>query len=427
MQRELPPNQPPPSLNRAAPRSGSSPRISLLPLSIGQPRAAGAPPKAASFLSQSGSPVQRELPPNQPPPSLNRAAPRSGSSPQSSLLPPSIGQPRAAGATPKTASFLSLSTTPAQRKLPQSSLLPLSIEQPRAVGAPPESASSLPQSGSPAQREQPPKQPPSSLYRPPPRSGSSPRISLLPPSIGQPRAAGAPPKAASFLSQSGSPVQRELPPNQPPPSLNRAAPRSGSSPRISLLPLSIGQPRAAGAPPKAASFLSQSGSPVQRELPPNQPPPSLNRAAPRSGSSPQSSLLPLSIGQPRAAGAPPESASSLPQSGSPAQREQPPKQPPSSLYRPPPRSGSSPQSSLLPLSIEQPRAAGAPPESASSLPQSGSPAQRELPPKQPPISLTRTAPCSESSPQSSLLLLPTSGSLLGMSLLANHTEPGRAG
>ena len=36
----------------------------------------------------------------------------------------------------------------------------------------------------------------------------------------------------------------------------------------------------------------------------------------------------------------------------------------------------------LPL-IEQPRISGAPPKAASSLPQSGSPTQRELPPKQP--------------------------------------------
>ena len=58
-------------------------------------------------------------------------------------------------------------------------------------------------------------------------------------------------------------------------------------------------------------------------------------------------------------------AFSLLQLSSPAQRQLPPK-------------------SLLPPSIEQPRAAAAPPETGSSLPQSGSPAQRELPPKQPP-------------------------------------------
>ena len=93
-------------------------------------------------------------------------------------------------------------------------------------------------------------QPPPSLNRAVPRSGSSPEISLLPPSIGQARAAGAPPKAASSLSLSSSPVQRELPPN-------------------------------------AASCLSLSSSHAQRELPPEQPPHSLYRAAPRSESSPQ--------------------------------------------------------------------------------------------------------------------------------------------
>ena len=144
---------------------------------------------------------------------------------------------------------------------------------------------------------------------------------------------------------------------------------SGSSPQSSLLSLSIEQPRIARAPLKAASSLLESGSPAQRELP-------------------QSSLLPLSNEQPRAAGAPPKSASSLPQSGSPAQRELPPKQPPPSFNWAAPRSGrSSPQiTSLLFLSIEQPRAARAPL-------------------KQPPSSLYRAAPRSGSSPQSSLLPL----------------------
>ena len=86
------------------------------------------------------------------------------------------------------------------------------------------------------------------------------------------------PQKATSLSLSSSPAQRELPPKQPPPSLYRAAPRSGSSPQISLLPLA-----------------SLSSSPAQRKLPPKQSPPSLYRAAPRSGRSPQSSLLPLSV------------------------------------------------------------------------------------------------------------------------------------
>ena len=201
----------------------------------------------------------------------------------------------------------------------------------------------------------------------------------------------APRKAASSLPQSGSPAQRELPAmHQPTPSLYRAATRSGSSFQIRLLPLSTEQPRAAGAPPNAVAFfaslyraarrswsspqcssllrLSLSSSPVQRELPPNRTSPSLHRAAPRSGSFPRISLLPPSIGQPRAAGAAPKATSSLSQSGSLAQREPPPKislLPPSIGQAP--RSGSSPQCSLLPLSIEQPHAA-LPPNAVSCLP-----------------------------------------------------------
>ena len=111
----------------------------------------------------------------------------------------------------------------------------------------------------------------------------------------------------SSFPQLSSPAQRELPQNQPTPSLNRASPRSESSPRINLLLPSIEQPRAEGAPPdesddypslsqlgspaqreppETPSFFSQSSSPAQRQLPWNQPPPpSLNGAAPRSGSS----------------------------------------------------------------------------------------------------------------------------------------------
>ena len=132
-----------------------------------------------------------------------------------------------------------------------------------------------------------------SLNRAAPRSGSSPRNSPLSPSIKQPRAGGALPKTASSPLQSCSPAQRELCQKHLPLSLNRAAPRSGSSLRNSLLP-----------PP-------QSSSPAQREPPQKQTPPSLNRAAQRSGSPPRNSLLPPSIEQPSAAGASPEAASSL--------------------------------------------------------------------------------------------------------------------
>ena len=277
---------------------------------------------------------------------------------------------------PKATSSLSQSSSPAQRELPQNSeaasLLPLSNRAaPRSAGAPPEAASSLrPWSSPAAQRELPQKhQPPPSLNRAAAlRSGSSPRSSHFSPSMEQPRrAAGAPPEAsASSLSQSSSsPAQRELPQKQPHPSLNRAAaprsgsspqkqpllsvygaaPRRGSSPRRSFLPPSISsmeQPLAAGAPPEAASSLygaapcsgsspksslfspsiDLSSSPAQRELPQKQPPPSLNRAAAlRSGSSPRSSLFSPSIEQPREFTKRAETASSLSQLSSPAQRE----------------------------------------------------------------------------------------------------------
>ena len=91
MQRELPKNEPPPSLCRAAPRSA------------------------------------RELPQKELRSSLLRAAPRSGSSRQKGLLRPSIEQPRAAGAPPERASSLLLPSSHAQRELPKSSLLPPSL------------------------------------------------------------------------------------------------------------------------------------------------------------------------------------------------------------------------------------------------------------------------------------------------------------
>ena len=158
---------------------------------------------------------------------------------------------------------------------------------PRISGTSPRKASSFPLSSSPAQRDFPQKEPPPSLYRAAPRSGSSPRKSLLPTSssIEQPRAAGAPLVRA-------------------PPFLSRAAPRRGSSPRTSLHLPSIEQPRAAGAPLEIASSLPLTGSRAQRELPQKEPPPSLYRAAPRSGTSPRNSLLPPSIAPPRAEGAP---------------------------------------------------------------------------------------------------------------------------
>ena len=361
------------AMPQTSPPAGPPSRSSLLPPSIEQPRAARAPPEAsASSRRPSNSLAQRELPQKQPLLSLCRAAPRSGSSPKSSPPPPS-SSPAQRELPQKHQPLLAVQHRIASRSgsSPRSSLSSPSVEQPRAAGAPPKAASPPP-SSSPAQRELPQKQPLLSLYRAAPRSGSSPRSSLLLPSIEQPRAAGAPPEAsASSRRPSNSLAQRELPQKQPLLSLYRAAPRSGSSPRSSLLPPFIEQPRAAGlgtagAPPGAsASSRRPSNSLAQREPPQKQPLLSLYRAAPRSGSSPRSSLLPPFIEQPRAAGAPPEaSASSRRPSNSLAQRELPQKQPLLSLYRAAPRSGSSPRSSLLPPSIEKPRAAGAPPKAA---------------------------------------------------------------
>ena len=380
----------------------------------------GAPPyhqeQPTSSDSQSSSPAQRETPQKQPHLFLFRSAPRSGRPFRSSRLPLAIQLPRAVGGPPTSSIFSS------------------SIEQPRTAGAPQQTASSLPPSSSPAQRELPQKQPPPILksqssspaqretlqkqppsicnpaaprsgraphkqhllflYRAAPRSGSSPKSSLLQFSIKQPRAAGNPPETATSLPLSISPAQRETLQKHPsignqaaprsgrPPYkqhrlfLYRAAPRSGSSLKCSLLQISIKPPRAAGDPPETESSLPLSSSPAQRELPQMQPPPIINQAAPRSGRPPRNSLLPPSTEQPRAAGAPPEAASSLPLSSSPAQRETLQKQPPSIcnpaaprsgspphkqhllfLYRAAPRSGSSPKSSLLlPLDM-QPRAA----------------------------------------------------------------------
>ena len=137
--------------------------------------------------------------------------------------PPSIEQPRTAQTPPEKAS---------------SSSLPLSTdEQPRAAGAPPERVSySLPQSSSPAQREIPI------------------RKSLLLPSNGQPRGAGALLERMSsslrYLNRAAprsgrSPRKTERAPSFP---LYRAAPCSGSTPRKGLLPTSIEQPHAAGDP-----------------------------------------------------------------------------------------------------------------------------------------------------------------------------------
>ena len=105
--------------------------------------------------------------------------------------------------------------------------------------------------------------------------------------------------------QSSSPAQRGLPQKEPPPSLHQAAPRSGSSLRRSpLFRPPFEQPRAAAAPPEAASPVPQSSSHAQRQLFQNEPHPSLNQAATRSGSSSRTSLLRPSIEQPHPTAAP---------------------------------------------------------------------------------------------------------------------------
>ena len=154
------------------------------------------------------------------------------------------------------------------------------------------------------------------------------------------------------------------PPSYAPDSHPRQSPTRPAGPpsRSSLPPPSIRVEQPPEAQPEA-----------QRELIPqkHQPLLSVHRIASRSGNSPGSSILPLSIEQPRASGAPPEAASSLPLWSSPAQRELPQMKPPSRT--------------LSQVSMEQqPRAAGgAPPEVASSLPLSSSPANSQSEQKQP--------------------------------------------
>ena len=164
-----------------------------MPPSIQQPRAAGAPPETASSLHQSCSPAQRELPEKQAPPSINPAAPRSGNSLRNRLLPPSINPaaPRSGGSSRNRLLPLSMGQPRAAREIPTNQpLLSINPAALRSAGNPHESASSLHQSCSPAQQGLYQKQASSSLHRAAPRSGKSPRSSLFSPSIEQPRAAG---------------------------------------------------------------------------------------------------------------------------------------------------------------------------------------------------------------------------------------------
>ena len=209
---------------------------------------------------------------------------------------------------PALASAPSLNkSNPCTRRPPRNNIFPPpSNEQPRAAGASQERASSLHPSSSPAQRELPQIEHHLSLHRAAPRSGSFPKLSIISPSIEQPRAPGASLERASSLHPSSSPAQRELPHKEHHPSIHRAAPRSGSFPRRSIILPSIGQPRAAGASSERASSLHPSSSPAQRELPHKEHHPSIHRAAPRSGSFSRRSIILPSIGQPRAAGASPD-------------------------------------------------------------------------------------------------------------------------
>ena len=336
-------------------------------MTIEQPRTAGDPPETTSVSS---------LPPSRSPAQWGTP---DGPSHQ---------------ATPFHNSFHAQSSSPAQREpAKKQPHLFLFRSAPRSGAPPSEAASSDSQSSSPAQRGLPHLQPRPSSHQAAPRSGSSPNCCLVHPPIEQPRAAEAPPFASSSLPnraapRSGSsPICILLPPPfeqpraaglphlKPRPSSHQAAPRSGSSPICSLVHPPIGQPRAAEAPPFAASSLP-------------------NRAAPRSGSSPICILLPPPFEQPRAAGAPPFEASSILPSSSPTQRKLPHLQPRPSPHRAAPRSGGSPICSLAPPQIEQPRAAGAPPEAALSFPPKA--ASSSL--------LNRAAPRSGSSPKSSLFL-----------------------
>ena len=200
----------------------------------------------------------------------------------------------------------------------------------------------------------------------------------------------APPEAACSLSL----MQRELLQKQPPPLQNRSASCSGSSPRSSLLPLSSSPMQPERAPPEAACSLSL----MQRELLQKQLPPLQNRSAP-------------------SAGAPPEAGSSLYRAAPCSQSELPQKQPAPSA----PCCGSSSRISLLPSTSKQPRSAGArqkqPPPSRSieQLRAAGAP-QRSLlsrsieqlraagtPQKKSALLHNRAAPCNGSSSRSSLL------------------------
>ena len=413
----LPPPINQPALAARPPPERRPPHLSLSP-SINQPCcAAGAPADRASCasysiqLNQAARHAQQELTPNEPPPSRRPAQshrPRSGTSPRKSassppVSPPSVNLPCAAGAPPEPTSYsLPLSSRPAHSRSSSPLLIPPPINHPAVAAAPP-----------------PERAPNISLIQSATRSRSSPRKSLFPPSSNQPRAAGPLPRRASsllFYSPMRQPhTQRELPQKQPTlPFLYRAAPRNGSSPpkeppsslyradqrsrslpQMSLLPLQINHPALAAPPPPTPPEtaprlpLSQSAlrsriialpvkafslpllsSPVQRELPPKEPPFSPKSISPPSHRDLRPQKEPyLSLIQ------------SAPCSESSAPRQ--------SLLSPSysiaqysgshARSGSCPRKSLLPPPIKQPAlTASPPPERAFFLPQSICNAEQKL-------------------------------------------------
>ena len=211
----------PPSLNRAAPRSGSTPQK--------QP-----------FLFLYQAEPRRSSLPKQLPPSFSRAAQRSGSTPQKQPLP----------------SLKSQSSRPAQWEIPQSSLLPPFTEWFLAAGA-------LPMA--PRSRSTPQKQPLLSHYQAEPRSGSSLPKQLIPPSFSR---AAQHSGSTPSLNQVARAVR--CPPKQPPRShpLIEQPRAAGASSQSSFLPppsieASSRHALREAAPHRSSFSFSQSSSPAQ--------------------------------------------------------------------------------------------------------------------------------------------------------------------
>ena len=143
---------------------------------------------------------------------------------------------------PRSCIFLSLYTPAARpssgRSPARKRFIPPSIEQPRTARDQPRSRISL------------------SLIQQPRAARDPPRKSFLPPSIEQPRAAGAPipqKQPLPFVSNRAAPRSGRSPRSRISRSLIQQTRAAGDPPRKSFLPPSIEQPRAAEAPQKAAS------------------------------------------------------------------------------------------------------------------------------------------------------------------------------